>query len=72
MLNVYFETSSTTELVARFTDEETYMVCLPSLEQLAKQRRMEVTESIEVPIGETNKRIKNDLAKIKAEFEKKV
>mgnify|MGYP003633525820 CR=1 FL=1 len=47
MLNVYFETSSTAELVARFTDEETYMVCLPALERLAMESRMFVTESIE-------------------------
>ena len=46
MVNVYFETSSTAELVARFADEETYMECLASLEKLAKQRRMEVSESV--------------------------
>ena len=51
MINVYFETSSTAELVARITDEEVYKVCLSSLEQLAKQRRMKVTESIEEDIG---------------------
>jgi len=46
MVNVYFETSSTAELVARFADEETYMECLASLEKLAKQRRMHVSESV--------------------------
>ena len=51
MINVYFETSSTAELVARITDEEVYKVCLSSLEQLAKQRRMKVTESLEEDIG---------------------
>ena len=51
MINVYFETNSTAELVARITDEEVYKVCLPSLEQLAKQRRMKVTESLEEDIG---------------------
>ena len=50
-INVYFETNSTAELVARFTDEETYMVCLPALEQLAKERRMFVTESMEEENG---------------------
>ena len=51
MINVYFETNSTAELVARITDEEVYKVCLSSLEQLAKQRRMKVTESLEEDIG---------------------
>ena len=46
MVNVYFETSSTAELVARFVDEETYMECFPALEKFAKQRRMHVSESV--------------------------
>ena len=46
MVNVYFETSSTAELVARFADEETYMASLPALVKLAKQRRMHVSESV--------------------------
>ena len=47
MINVYFETNSTAELVAKLEDEEVYKACLPALEQLAKQRRMFVTESNE-------------------------
>ena len=46
MINVYFETNSTAELVAKLEDEEVYKACLPGLEKLAKQRRMFVTESL--------------------------
>ena len=48
MIRVYFERGYTSEEVAMFHDEETYMACLPSLEELArKQNWKQVTESIE-------------------------
>lgn len=52
MVKVYFETKVTplkryAELVAVFDCEETYMLCLPALEQEAEKRGMFVTESIE-------------------------
>ena len=47
MIKVFFESKSHSELVATFEDEETYMVCLPALEILAKKGRMIVTETVE-------------------------
>jgi hypothetical protein len=50
MVKVYFEmdNGSYSELVAIFDDEETYDVCLPSLEKLCKKHNFDlVTESIE-------------------------
>lgn len=55
MIKVYFESSKDgltsdgkwAELVAIFDTEEIYMICLPSLEEHAKENRMIVTESIE-------------------------
>lgn len=48
MVKVYFETSGYAELVAIFDNEETYMVCLSSLEKLALKNGFDiVTESIE-------------------------
>jgi len=50
MVKVYFEMNngSYSELVAIFDDEETYDVCLPSLEKLCKKHNFDlVTESIE-------------------------
>jgi len=46
MIKVYFESKSTSEQIAWFEDEETYMACVPSLEKLAKEHRMILTESI--------------------------
>jgi hypothetical protein len=46
-VRVYFETSSSSDLVATFTDENLYMACLPALEAQAKKDRMFVTESID-------------------------
>lgn len=55
MIEVYFESNSHAELVATFESEATYMACLPILEELAKQERMEVTEQvIEVPTLSSN------------------
>ena len=46
-VTVYFETNSYAEKVAEFVDEQTYIRCLPSLEKLAKEHRMFVTESMQ-------------------------
>jgi hypothetical protein len=47
MITVYFETNGYSEVVATFTDEETYMACLPALEKLAKRARMTISESVQ-------------------------
>lgn len=55
MVKVYFETTkdgSTSdgcyaELVGIFRDEETYDVCITALEELARNNRMILTESVE-------------------------
>ena len=47
MVKVYFETQRTAELVAVFDEETIYNGCLPTLEKLAKEIGMFVTESIE-------------------------
>ena len=52
MVKVYFETSSSADLVAVFDNEETYFACLPMLEKLAEKDRYFVTESLEE--GEIN------------------
>ena len=46
MVKVFFESKNHSELVATFVDEETYIKCLPALEELAKVNRMTVTESV--------------------------
>lgn len=46
MIKVYFEVRGYSEMVAKFDTEETYMACLPSLEQLALQMGFDcVTEA---------------------------
>ena len=48
MIKVYFESGYTSEEVAMFNDEETYIACLPSLKKLATKQKWErVTENIE-------------------------
>tara|TARA_R110000868_G_scaffold148357_3_gene370220 strand:- start:15273 stop:15425 length:153 start_codon:yes stop_codon:yes gene_type:complete len=50
MIKVYFEMNNPKycELVATFEDEETYDVCLPALEKLAKENNFDyVSESCE-------------------------
>ena len=47
MVKVYFESPNHAELVAIFDTEETYNVCLPALEKMAKENRMIMTESVE-------------------------
>jgi len=48
MIRVYFERGYTSEEVAMFHDEETYIACLPRLEELARKQNWEqVTETIE-------------------------
>lgn len=44
---VYFETKTGSHMVAQFDEEETYMVCLASLESLAKSKGYIVTESLD-------------------------
>tara|TARA_R110002051_G_scaffold240151_3_gene300729 strand:- start:814 stop:963 length:150 start_codon:yes stop_codon:yes gene_type:complete len=47
MIRVYFERGYASEEVAMFHDEETYMACLPRLEELARKQKWErVTETI--------------------------
>jgi len=50
MIKVYFESNSHAELVATFETEEIYAICLPKLEEKAKESRMIVTESVEETI----------------------
>ena len=50
MIIVYFETTqpAAAEIVAIFDDEETYNVCFPSLEILAKKHHWDIiTESVD-------------------------
>ena len=47
MIKVYFETDIHAKLAATFTDEVVYIACLPTLEKVAKQNRMRVTESVD-------------------------
>ena len=54
MVKVYFETPNTAELVAVFDEEIIYNECLPTLEKLAKEIGMFVTESIEDESALTN------------------
>jgi len=46
MIKVYFESRNHAELVAVFDNEQTYNICLPSLEKEAEKARMIVTESV--------------------------
>lgn len=46
-VTVYFETKTGSHRVAQFDEEETYMVCLASLESLAKSKGYIVTESLD-------------------------
>lgn len=43
---VYFESSSHSEEVATFVDDETYSACRSALEKYAAKNRMVVTESV--------------------------
>lgn len=47
MIRVYFESNAHAELVATFESEELYIACLPTLEELASEQRMIVTETID-------------------------
>lgn len=47
MVKVYFESNGYADLVAVFSDENVYQICLPSLEKLAKSYNMIVTESLD-------------------------
>jgi len=46
MVTVYFEAKAGAHVVAQFDSEETYMACLPALEQLAESKGYMVTESL--------------------------
>jgi hypothetical protein len=48
-VTVYFEAKAGAHAVAQFDTEETYMVCLPALEELAKSKGYIVTESVNHP-----------------------
>lgn len=43
---VYMEHGVCSTVIAKFIDEETYMVCLPALEVLAKENNSTISESI--------------------------
>ena len=45
-VTVYMEHGSCAVKIAKFIDEETYMVCLPALEAFAKKHRSTITESL--------------------------
>jgi hypothetical protein len=45
-ITVYFEAGAGAHEVAQFDSEETYMACLPALEQLAMLKGYIVTESV--------------------------
>ena len=47
MTKVFFESDKHSELIAIFENEETYLKLLPSLENLAREQKMYVTESVE-------------------------
>ena len=47
MIRVYFESNAHAELVATFESEELYIACLPTLEELASEQRMIITETID-------------------------
>lgn len=60
MIIVYMETpnGSYAEIVAVFYDEQTYDLCLPALEEQAKEAGMIVTESAENSLEEVIEKIK--------------
>mgnify|MGYP003121662284 CR=1 FL=1 len=48
MIKVYFERGYASEEVAMFYDNETYIACLPSLNELARKQKWErVTERVD-------------------------
>ena len=53
MIQVFFESNSHAELVATFTNEDMYMANLPTLEKMAKELGMIVTERNEEREWET-------------------
>jgi hypothetical protein len=46
-VNVFMDFGACTEWIATFDDEETYAVCLPPLEKLAKEKRGEIIERVD-------------------------
>ena len=46
-VTVYMEHGSCAVKIAKFIDEETYMVCVPALEALAKKYNSTISESME-------------------------
>ena len=46
-ISVFMDFGACTEWIATFDDEETYAVCLPSLEKLAKKKRGEIIERVD-------------------------
>ena len=52
MVKVYFEGKGTSEWVATFADEETYIICLPILEEEMKSGGWEfITESMDEEVS---------------------
>lgn len=47
-VTVYMEHGSCATEIAKFIDEQTYMVCLPALEALAEKHNSTISESLEV------------------------
>jgi hypothetical protein len=47
MIRVYFESNTHAELIAVFESEDIYLSCVPALENLAQERGVFLTESIE-------------------------
>jgi hypothetical protein len=46
-VTVYMEHGSCATEIAKFIDEETYMVCVPALEALAKKCNSTISETLE-------------------------
>ena len=47
MIRIYFESNAHAELVATFENEDLYIACLPTIEELAIEQRLIVTETID-------------------------
>ena len=46
LINVYFESNISAEMIAQFNSEEIYMACIPALEKLAEINNVILTESV--------------------------
>ena len=49
MITVYIDYGTTTEKIATFESESTFIDCLPTLERIAKENRGVIVDAWEVP-----------------------